>query len=933
MMPKLTRSIKLVFAFAFLAKGMLLAQETGQVAGRVMDDSAGRALGGALIRVTDTSLFTYSDNSGDFRLVDVPVGNRTLVITYLGYNPLTIGAEVRAGQTSRVQAGFSQDQQRVADEVVLLDDLVVQGSLVGTARALNQQRAALTYTNIVAADEIGRFPDQNAAESLSRLPGVSVYRDQGEGRFVVVRGVNFTLGNVTLDGVSIASPESGERGVPLDVVGSDSLAAIEVVKVPTPDKTPEGLGGSVNLRGRSPFDADRNEGDLTIQGIYSNLTGDFGYKLNGKAHFFFNEKTIGLVVGFSQQEREFGSYNYEMDDVWSAEDFDSGADLAFPAAVGVQYRDYVIKRERSSVNASLEFRPDPNTSYWLRGAFNTFDDSEFRYTHLIPLYADNGVTLDALGSGTGSVSNVRRAARRGRYREKLQDLMAFSAGSEHRLERWTIDTAVGYSKGEEEKPGEFQVRFRRNARDLGFTYDIQGYDVSITQTAGPALTDPATYTHFQRIDTEHELASETATSFAANARYDLRSANPAYLKFGGSFRMNRKERDADVSEWTGGPGDFRFANYTGPFSDYPYGFAVPTIDVSAARTFFLNNQGLFEEEVIHEDSILGDWEVDEDVLGLYLMGGITLGKADLIAGLRYERTEVKSTGNTLDTDEDGDLLGTTSTTLDRDYDLFLPGLHLRYAPEDDLVFRASLSNSIVRPAYEEIANARFINRDDLEVEDGNPGLKALKSLNFDASVEYYLPRLGMVSVAAFYKDIRDFTFLNDVAGGIVIGGESFDYARFENGNDGYIYGIELAYQQQFQFLPGFGVTANLTLSDSEADYGSAGKFKFVGQSDYIGNLALTYEIGKVFARLSANFRGDRLREDEAIQDGFYVDDSFQLDFSASVRIRHDLRLFVEVNNLTNEPFRVFTKGPNGEKLLQQFEEYDWSSNFGVRWSF
>ncbi|MEY3000316.1 MAG: Colicin receptor precursor [Verrucomicrobiota bacterium] len=910
-----------------------MGQESGRIVGRVIDEDTGRALGGALVRVADSPLFTYSDAGGEYRLAGVSVGSRSLEFSYLGYRPLMLSAEVRADETVRLDALFTQAQAELGEEVFELDQFVVEGSLVGAARAINQQRAADTYTNIVAADDIGRFPDQNAAESLSRLPGLSVYRDQGEGRFVVVRGVNFTLGNVTLDGVGIASPESGQRGVPLDVVGSDSLAAIEVVKVPTPDKTPEGLGGSINLRGRSPFDADNNEGELTTQGIYSKLTGEMGYKLNGNATFLFNDKTVGLMIGFSQQQRNFGSYNYETDDGWFTEDFENGGDLSHPAVSGIQFRDYVIERERRSVNAALELRPDDRNSYWVRGSFSKFDDIEQRHTLLVPLYADDGETLVNVGSGTGAVEDVRRAARRGRYREKLQDLVAISAGSEHRLDRWTIDTAFGYSKGEESKPGEFQARFRRNGRDLGFSYDIDGYDISITQTAGPSIEEPATFTHFQRIDSEIEKASETESNMAINARLDLRTPNPAYVKFGGSYRMKNKDRDADVSEWTGGPSDYRFANYVGSVSDYPYGFATPTMEVIAARDYFNANRGEFEEEVILDDTYLGDWDVDEDILAAYVLGGLTLGKADWLAGVRYERTEVTSTGSALELDDGGDFAGVTARSVDRDYDMLLPGLHLRFAQSDELILRASISNSIVRPAYEEIANARFVDQEDLEVEDGNPALEALRSFNLDASIEYYLPNLGMLSAAVFHKDIRDFTFLNDVPEGIQIDGVQYDYARFENGNDGKVYGVELAYQQQLRFLPGFGVLANLTLSDSSADYGSAGEFAFVGQADYVGNLALTYESDKFFTRLSANFRGERLREDEAIQDGFYVDSSVQLDWTASYRLSSALRFFVEVNNLTNEPFRVFTKGPSGEKLLQQFEEYDWSANFGIRWAF
>jgi TonB-dependent receptor len=915
-------------ALALIATTVAAAgQGTGRIAGKVMDGESGRVLSGASVRVAGTAIETFTNSAGEFQLRAVPTGQQTVEFSYIGYPQLSNSGEVRDGETVVLNGVFAEGR------IYELDEIVVRGTLVGTARALNQQRAAATYTNIVAADDIGRFPDQNAAEALSRLPGLAVYRDQGEGRFVVVRGINFTLGNVTLDGAGIASPESGERGVPLDVVGSDSLAAIEVSKVPTPDKTPEGLGGSINLRSRSPFDAAGTSGKLTAQGIYSNLTGDLGYKFNGEFSTLVASDTIGILIGFSQQKRKFGSFNYETSDSWTTENYAGGADLASPALTALQYRDYVVERERSSVNAALEFRPNNANHLWLRGAFNDFADGEERYTTVIPLYADDGETLTSVADGSGSVSNIRRVSRRARYRDKLQDLMAFSAGSQHEFERLTIDTQLGYSEANEAKPGEFQVRFRRNARDSAFDYEVTGYEVRLTQTAGPDFTQPASITHFQRVDFEVEEAAETDLNFQLNARYELNTGVPTYIKVGGSYRDKSKQRNADVSEWTGGPATYRFANYVGVVGDYPYGIRAPRVLVHDVRDYFLANRAEFSEEVILEDSYLNDWKIDEQVTAAYAMASSQIGNWQVIGGVRYERTEVDSRGNTLDLDANGDLLAVTTVNAKRSYDNFLPGLHFRYTPAEDTVVRLSLSNSIVRPAFGEVANARRINRDDMDVVDGNPALKALESMNFDVSIEHYMPRLGLLSAALFYKDISNFIFLNGIAAGIVIGGDTFDYARYDNGRDGYIYGIELAYQQQLKFVEGLGFILNLTLSDSQADYGPAGKFRFVGQSEYVGNAALTYESGKFFARLSANFRGDRLREDEEIQSGFYVDDSLQFDFSARYTINARLQLFAEWVNITNEPFRVYAKGPQGERLLQQFEEYDWSANFGLRMTF
>lgn len=200
-----------------------------------------------------------------------------------------------------------------AVEAIRLDKFIITGSAVGSARAINQQRAANTLTNIVAADEIGRFPDQNAAESLQRLPGVSLYRDQGEGRFINLRGLNYIYTGVTLNGSSLASPEAGDRAIALDLVPSDSLASLEVTKVPTPDMEAEGLGGNVNIRTKSAFDSTGRNVNLSAQTIYTRLTEDFGLKGNATASDILMDGKLGVLGSVTWQERNFGSHNYEED--------------------------------------------------------------------------------------------------------------------------------------------------------------------------------------------------------------------------------------------------------------------------------------------------------------------------------------------------------------------------------------------------------------------------------------------------------------------------------------------------------------------------------------------------------------------------------------------------------------------------------------------
>jgi len=924
--------LRSILVFVTLAAAAFAQAGGGLITGRITDHATGLALGGVRIVVDGTALETYSAPNGAYTVVNVPAGKQALTLSYVGYPNTRATVTVTDAVTTRLDVAYG-----AAD--VVLDRFVVEGSAVGTARAINQQRAAATLINIVASDEIGRFPDQNAAESLSRLPGVSIYRDQGEGRFVNVRGINYTLGSVTLDGSGLASPESGQRAIALDVVPSDSLGALEVIKVATPDMTPEGLGGNINLRSKSPFDGDAFSAKASGQTIYSALNGDGGYKFNGEVSTITADGKLGLLIGFSQQEREFGSYNVETDR-WTRADPPAGNNVTSPyfSPIELQFRDYFVERERTGFNGAIEFRPSDITRLWLRGTYNDFRDTEDRQTFFVPVSDDN-VNNPVLkdNNTTGVVSGARRFSRRARDREKLQDLLAFTAGGETQLGRLTLDAQLAYSRGEEEK-AETQARFRRSNRDVSFRYTINRYDVGLSQLNTPAtgaFESPAAYNQFQRFDVESDDARETELNAMVNARYELNTANPTSVKFGGGVRQKEKQRDESIYEFADNASGLALTNYAVAPSDYRFGPRIPRINTSSVVGFFESNPGRFTESFA--DEFGNDYVVDEDVLSLYGMVGKTLGRLNVITGVRVERTEVSTSGSI--TDEDLDLVGRGSANAS--YTDVLPGLHLRFDADERTVLRAAYSQSIVRPAFGDLAFGRSINTEDLEITERNPGLEALNSNNLDVSAEYYLPSLGLFSVAAFYKDIQDFTFLTNV-GTRLIGANTYDVFSTVNGNDGRIYGIELAHQQRLRFLPApfnnVSVLTNLTLSDSKATYGQGVTTDFIGQSKLLGNVALTYEDRRFLVRLAVNFRNERLREDEDVSLNntlIWIDESMQLDLTAAYKFNRNWELFGEVVNLTNEPFRVFSRGgpQNQPKLFQQIEEYDYSIYAGARWKF
>lgn len=926
---KLTTPFRILsLVLALLAPAWLHAQAaTGSIAGRVTDAHTKLALGGAQVSVSGTALATYTNEDGEYFLANVPAGEQALVFDYVGYPATTQRATVSAGGTARLNVAFGS-------EIVKLDEFVITGSLVGSARAINEQRAAKTLTNIVAADEIGRFPDQNAAESLQRLPGVSLYRDQGEGRFVDLRGLNYIYTSVTLNGAKLASPEVGGRFLALDVVPADSLSALEVTKVATPDMDGEGLGGVVNIKTKSAFDADGPAASAVIEGVHSKLTDETGVKGNFAVSNLFAGGKAGLLVAGTWQQRKFGSYNYEIDDGWTPATAPGGGTQYF--LQDIAFRDYEIERTRKGVTTALEFKPDDATALTFKGTYNRFTDEEDRNVTFIPFYRGTITQLDA---NSATVSNMARARRDLRNRKKDQELLAFSVDGSKQAGAWTLDGRAGWSNGHEEKPSEIVARFRHNGANSNFQYIFSDtYDLTVKQIGGTGdVTQPGYYERFDRVSEAAEVGDEKEFNFGGNARYDFGGTAAGFVKVGGSYRNKDKTSAVDYYEYSAGPASFTFASLaeTSP-SPYPYFAGAPRIDSALFRQAFMTNRAALTGGLIAADSALEDFATTEHILAGYAMGGATLGKTNLSAGVRVERTEFDTAGNQITT---AGLI--TPTSAARTYTNVLPGVYLRHDATKQLVLRASFSTSLMRPEFSETSAYRNINTDDDELEAGNPDLETLESRNFDASVEYYLPSLGVVSAAVFRKQIDNFSYAITVPGGDAAY-PTFDLITYRNGSDGHVQGLELGYQQQLRMLPapldGFGFMANATFVDSEATYPTrpGEKLPFIGQSDLTGNLALTYEKYGFFARVALNWRSEHLREDEPIgadaASDRWIDDFAQLDATLSYRINRNWEVFVEATNLTNEPFRVYQQGGlTSAKRFVQFEEYYWTANFGVRW--
>lgn len=797
----------------------------------------------------------------------------------------------------------------------------VVGQAASIDQALKEQRRSDSVESVVHADGVAQLPDQNAAEAVQRLPGVSVERDQGEGRFVSVRGLGPDLNAVTINGTLVPSPESDRRAVGLDVLPAELVQSLTVVKTLTPDMDANSLGGTIEVESLSAFDHEGLFYTGSAEGSYDENTEQTSPKFSGAIsdRFSLGDGTdnFGVAAALSWQERDFGSDNVETGGDW---DFEDGARLN-----SLEQRDYEITRERSGFGLNFDYQPDDLSSYYLRTLYSRYKDTETRNAAGVE-FADA-----QLPGETGDAEGFREL----KDREETQEIQSYVLGGERLFGQWTLNGQVGYSKSSQDTPGHIAgAVFEGNDDFSGIGF---GNSRKPRLIAGSDFYDPANFSL-----TEVEWAEENTNDTEKNIKLDLArdyelSGYAAQAKFGG--KLSRREKDNDTDIWTYEDlGDAGFSDaqlgmdqFTKGRVDYALGNFGPGLSAGAVENLIggLDRSDYYNEE----ESRVNDFDMSEDINAAYLMNTLDIDDWRIIAGVRYEGTEFEAKGTGL---RDGDY---EAIEADSDYHHWLPGLHVRYSLDKDTQLRFAWTNSVVRPTFGQLAPGFVIDGD--EASFGNPTLDPLESSNFDLGIEHYLGRAGVVSAFVFYKDIENFIYNADLAGT----GQWVDFAEansFANGDSAKLYGLELAYSQKFDWLPapwnGLLLGANATFSRSDASISGfdadSGRtlerdIDLPFQSDSVGNLMLGWENDKLSLRLSANYKSDYLYEVAGIDDeahDLHVDDQVFVDFAAGYFLTKNLQLKFEAQNLTDESYYVYT---GSRAYNAQYEEYGPTYKLGL----
>ena len=871
-----------------LFSGVARAQTTTGVIVGTVTGPAGGALANASVSLAGTNLTAKTDQQGLYRLSPVPAGEHTVVVTYIGLGAGTAPAKVTAGQTVTADVRLSYSEA-----------IEVRGAplMQGQAKALNTQENATNITNVVASDQMSRFPDINAAESTQRLPAVSLLRDQGEGRYVLVRGTEPRLNSTTVNGERLPSPEGGVRNVALDTIPSEVLEQISVSKTLTPDMDGDSIGGTVDLvTKRAPLEASTQ---VNVGAGYAAISQDYiGTGAFTLGRRFADGKT-GILLSLSGNKA-----NRASDDQEPEYDEENLIDL--------QLRDYTLSRERYAVNFSFDQQTSTGSELFLRALYDKYKDSEIQR-------AFDNIVED------GELSRDLRD------HTQTSNIYSVTAGGNILTGETVINFRVAWNQAQEKTPDQVTSYFKQG--DVNFEPNVSPGSIDPKNIRANPLNQNLSDFFFDGIETQYKASKnqDWVGSLDLTNGFYKDAGLSGLWKVGVKARLKTTTQDYEVYDW-GSEEDLPLTNYLNdwkPATSFMYGFTSydigPFQSPSAMRG--LLTSGLLESEKNLEED-LADYTLDEDTYAGYGLVNMDIGSnLNLVGGLRYEKTTDKYTAFELVLDEEGNPSALTPVSGKTSYTEWLPQVLLRYRLAERSNLRAAVTRSFARPNFGDIAPFQLINDEDFEITRGNPNLVPTTSWNYDLLFEHYMTSVGLVSGGLFYKQLENNIFLSTFPE--EINGEEYDVTQPVNGESASLYGAEVAYQNRWG--SGFGIYFNYTYANSNANYTTRADTQLQGQAQSTGNVALIFEKSGFSGRLSLNYNGKSLFEvGKSAANDLYVDDHMQLDFSSQLDLSKHVTLFLEAINLTNEPYRVY----EGTKdWTRQAEYYSWWGTIGVKLNF
>lgn len=817
----------------------------------------------------------------------------------------------------------TQTSQAEPDTVEGPADIVVTGFRASQREAVAEKRAADNVVETLHANDVGKLPDQNVAEAIKRLPGLSVANDQGEGRYAIVRGIDPSLLNVTLNGQTLPAPEPAGRQVKLDDLPSAMIQSVSVTKSLLPNQDANAIAGEVAIRTRTAFDSAKPFflDARAAQGWYS-LNHKVPYELDATLGGRFGaQEQFGAVVSVNYSERPIQSENYQGSTAFNAAGVPDGNGL----------REYNLTRKRLGVVGNFDWHASDTVKLYLRSSYSKFEDHETRDQNRIAI-TSFGTTL----KGTGTIL-VRR-------RNENDNTKSVTLGGEFgEVAGGTLEASGNWTRAEKDDPLRSEFTFTTAKGALTLAYDPSTYPYTLAPTT-PAFATPSLFT-YSKVNFDQRSTYEELWQGRFDYSHDVAIGDGSTIKLGGKYLSREKVNDQNKTNYKTGSAKWTLANPVGypgesDFYDGMFGFGT-RINYDVAKAYFDANPNAvaIDKSGTISDTLANDFGVKEKIAAGYVMATLNFGGLTLVPGVRVEHTE---------DDVKAKLVNAASTLADgynsfghtRYTDVF-PGVNAKFAITPTLMLRGAVTTSIGRPNYANLAPYVLVDTSDPAVAAlslGNPGLKPYRAVNYDAALEYYPAPGSILSAGFFHKQIDNPIYSNtNRQTNVTAAGVTYAAANVTsllNADSEQVTGVEGNVQVQFTFLPGvlsgFGVSANFThvWGHASASVIRAGDVPLAYQSNNVGNAQIFFEKYGVNARVAFNYRSSYLDTIAAIAAADqYTDGNGQLDVHLGYQVTPQFTLFGDAINLTDAPWRRYIGTKN---LLVERERYGTQLRGGVQ---
>ena len=989
LLPLLRRGIALCALPCLVTAVLSGAETTSRLAGSVSNSLTGALLNGAAVDLPQLGRTTTTDANGRFEFTGLPAGPQRILVTYAGLDP-------HEREVQLVPGGVTRLDVTLQSVVLQLESFQVTAEASGHAAAITRQRNAVNAMSAAATDAFGSLANQNPGEVFMRLPGVTAtVTEDNEVSAVAVRGIASSLNAVTMDGGILAPVSSAAtRQVRFTTNVTAQFEEFEVVKGITPDMDASSIGGTLNMKTKSPLNTARGQEfnyrfgarwappfaphnpmrrdrpihpDLSVgyQGVFSVLGGERNLGLSLNATYF---ESVG---DYRRTIRDYQSTNASPAYMWN-----------------YQASDYFFNRHLETISGRLDYQWNEFTRLSLRGTVNDYTAfGGHQYNESRALTAQTVAALDASGNptGTGAIlpnyTDTRTEARPVAASQfqmiansigQLQRQRTLQFVGEHKRDRLQLTTDLNFAVGVldqtsgQDTEGKAGGSFTSTLSGVGWILDAsQSREFPrFTQTAGPNIHDLNSYRSGVLTQTGGRRAAHVYAG-KLDARYDLTAGVPLYLKGGLSVRR----QDSISRTWNNtrftyagpdgvvGNADDTLAPFHDPSlrrsSEFGLG-NLPFVHIGTVAQNLKDQPGRWVEDVYFREAqkFAGTNSVYEDVSAAYLLGHVRLGALTVLGGARFEKTDVNAKAwviqRTLPTITNPVLRAASEYSRrerDGDYDNTMPSLHLTYTVQPRLVARASYSTGIARPQFSNLIPTESVNDTARTITLSNPGLRPQTADNWDVSLEYYMKQLGLVSAGVFQKALQDFIFSTN--GGVIGTGngngfngqyEGYTITTQLNGGAARIRGFEFNYQQQLAFGPkwvrSFGLFGNYTRLLTQGDYGTGTQQSVSALAEFVPtswNAGVRFSRGRLRANVLVNHTGTYLFTYSANAARLLYKSAFRnTTVSVSYAVRPSLELYCDAYNVFNEPHRWYYGVP---LHLQSYSEKGVILSFGVRGRF